>query len=173
MNKVKLFLISIIALPNFVYGADWGLGISFSGNDSTIYVPVNISKSMFVEGNVSYIRDDQNFSTSQFENRILEIGFGLFGRSNITENLNLYYGGRIAYIDTDVFESTRQENFTKSSGYKVSPTLGFEYKLTKSISFSGEAEWFYSNNSETITTISSMQRVRTGTDTRFVARYFF
>jgi hypothetical protein len=178
--------------------ADVGLGVSVQSNDSWIYVPIDIGTKVRLEPSLRYFEGDstsevhQSFLGSQVqttiksESKTYELALGVFGLTDVLESVRIYYGARLAYVDTksevrmsEQFGNTvdRTLEETKSDGYRISPTLGFEYFLTKRFSLGGEAEWSYqdvdSEHSETAVPRAKADSKSSGTDTRLIARYRF
>jgi hypothetical protein len=99
--------------------------------------------------------------------------------------VRLYYGARVAYINNETkqriatsFGASEDVTEEKSTldGYRISPTLGFEYLINQHFSVGGEAEWFYqdldSDVSQTdVTGTASLKS--NGTATRLIVRFTF
>lgn len=110
-----------------------------------------------------------------------EFAVGAFGLAPIADKLRLYYGARIAYLDSETKSSwNSQMSDASSDGYRISPTLGFEYMFTDRFSIGGEAEWFYQklDAEESQSGVGGVFRSTgdleaNGTDTRLIVRFKF
>lgn len=172
--------------------ADYGIGVSARSDDGWLYVPIDLSKTFRIEPSVRYGSSEvssggSSFTTSQESDR-WELGVGLFGKKQITEQALLYFGGRLAYVDsqstfveTGSFGSTiRGEG--DQDGYRVGPTLGFEYIFGGHFSIGGEASYtFLDLEGESVTRTGSSQfpsrseseQKSQGTQTQLIFRYMF
>jgi hypothetical protein len=156
---------------------DAGIGVSIQSDDSLIYVPIDFNKKFRLEPSVRFLEEDFDLGSGiKAEAESLELGLGLFGLGGIGEQLRFYYGGRLAYVRTefDAFDpffggisTERQE------GYRISPTLGFEYLINDRLSIGGEAEYFYQDLDADRSFAGGDRRRRSGTDTRLIVRFKF
>jgi hypothetical protein len=173
--------------------ADFGIGISARSDDGWLYVPIDVSKSFRIEPSVRYSSSDTSFTVNggyedSRDSNALELGVGLFGVKHIAEQAHLYYGGRLAYVDS---ESTTVQAGSfggvirgegSSDGYRIGPTLGFEYIFGGHFSVGGEASYTYlelEGESTTrvgnglSTSVSDSKQTSQGTQTQLIFRYMF
>jgi hypothetical protein len=183
---------------------EYGIGVSAKSDDSWIYVPIDITPGIRLEPSIRFSSSkSESVSTStgsffattttfrsKFDQR--EFALGVFGLAGLTDSARVYYGVRAAYIDSDskstittsystLFTDT-DEDRQSQDGYRLSPTLGFEYLIGKRFSIGGEAEWFYldvdgerkstSNGSSNLPKNTFEQKAN-GTDTHLIVRYRF
>lgn len=186
----RILPLSLAVLACNAFAADFGLGVSVESNDAWIYVPVDVSPTLRVEPNIRYveseseIQSESDFFGPQFttnESHSLEIGIGVFGLTSVLESVRAYYGARVAYIDSE-FEITSRDDFSEISqkqsaeGYRISPTIGFEYQFNRRFSIGGEAAWYYQdididNDAGSATAKADIEQ--NGTETNLIFRYFF
>lgn len=184
-----------------VLAADFGIGVSARSDDAWIYAPINISQNFRIEPSIRYVSNE--YSTTQQsgvsvadtysqETESLEFGVGVFRLVKIAESAQLYFGARVAYVD---FESTVDDTVTyfpgysvaahsesSQDGYRIGPTIGFEYLFGEHFSIGGEASYtFLDIEGESKLTVEdslSSTRVETeqktnGTTTQLIFRYRF
>ncbi|MBM0107884.1 hypothetical protein JM946_24385 [Steroidobacter sp. S1-65] len=170
--------------------ADFGIGVSARSDDGYLYVPIDVSKSFRIEPSVRYGTSELTFSadgdTDQQETETWELGVGLFGLKQVTEAAHVYFGARLAYVETEstVVQPTLFDvvySRSKQDGYRVGPTLGFEYIFGGHFSIGGEASYtFLDLEGESRSTLGDFELSRTeteqksnGTQTRLIFRYMF
>src|SRR5690606_22645669 len=120
-----------------VLAADFGIGVSARSDDGWLYVPIDVAKSFRIEPSIRYGTSEIEFSEGDAaegqETETWEAGIGLFGLRHLTEAAHVYYGVRLAYVDIEstviqsgiLSQPIRSES--TQDGYRISPTLGFEY----------------------------------------------
>lgn len=186
----RIPILSLALLTCNAFAADFGLGVSVESNDAWIYVPIDVSPKLRVEPSIRYvkseaeIRSESDFGFTQLttnEAQSLEVGIGLFGLTAILESVRAYYGARVAYIDSEIefrsvseFDENSQEQST--NGYRISPTIGFEYQFNRRFSIGGEAAWYYEEVNSDIDFppgIAEVDSERNGTETYLIFRFFF
>jgi hypothetical protein len=175
-----------------VLAADFGLGVSARSEDGIVYAPIDISKSFRIEPSVRYASTEQSMQQSDIsedlEAETLEVGVGVFGIKQVTDAAHIYFGARLAYVDVEstsnsVITFSRQRVETKQDGYRIGPTVGFEYLFGQHFSVGGEASYSYLDvegksisESTIITTrretLNTEQKTH-GTQTRVIFRYMF
>jgi hypothetical protein len=177
--------------------ADAGLGVSLRSDDAWIYVPIDIGKVRlepsvrYVDSESTSVSSDASFpfpfsETRTTDARSFELSVGVFGLGNLLENVRVYYGARLAYIDSTQTERIRRQIASSvtettfdidSDGYRVSPTLGFEYAFNRRFSIGAEAEWFYQDSDADLKQSngdpSSGEGTQTGTASRVIVRFYF
>jgi hypothetical protein len=158
--------LALIGLCAATSAADYGIGVSAKSNDGWIYAPIDFGSGVRIEPSLRYTRsrstslyEDDSFFGERSQDRSrsdahqLEYGLGLFKVSAIGEALSVYYGLRASYIDGGAkltsttssaafFEETRidRQDF---DGYRLAPTIGFEYAFNTHFSLGLEAAWSY------------------------------
>jgi hypothetical protein len=166
-------------------------------DDAWIYAPIDVTPRFRVEPSLRFISGESESSidgdsiftptqSSRTESSNYEFAVGLFGLAPVHESVRLYYGARAAYIrsETDMriviqsgsFEDVEEQELS-SDGYRISPTLGFEYMINERFSIGGEAEWFYQDvdfdRDDTLSGAARGESKSNGTDTRLIVRFRF
>lgn len=174
-----------------VLAADFGIGISARSDDGYLYAPINVSKTFRVEPTIRYgtteLSYTQDGEVDSQDTETWEIGVGLFGLKNVTDAAHIYYGARLAYVDTEATTTTPTifgdviRSKSTQDGYRIGPTLGFEYIFGQHFSVGGEASYtFLDLDGEStarvgdfdLSTVETKQKSN-GTQTRLIFRYMF
>lgn len=196
--KRALSLVFLAACSSHALAADFGVGVSVQSDDAWIYAPIDVTPGFRIEPSVRFFSSESESQTqsSSFGSTTTttvkskgdqrELAVGLFGKTSIGESVRLYYGARAAYIDVETklrivtrFASfdDRVEEESSMDGYRISPTLGFEYLINEHFSLGGEAEWFYqdldSDISRTDVAAGTATLKSNGTATRLIVRFAF
>jgi hypothetical protein len=172
--------------------ADFGVGISARSDDGFLYVPVDITPSFRIEPSVRYVSNEQTYTQSSGadsqETKQWEFGVGVFGLKKVAETAHIYYGARLAYVD---IQSTTVDDSsfglpvygkTDQDGYRIGPTVGFEYLFGGHFSVGGEASYtFLDVDGESTSRIGNgisqstlkIEQKTNGTQTRLIFRYMF
>ena len=118
-----------------------GAGVALTSDGSSVKIPIDISETLRVEPEVSF-----GYSSYK-DNSDSEFGLlaGVYLMSQPSENINLYYGGKVGFVvastttkyDTDFGGSSTKTNSANS--FALIPTAGFEYFIDPSVSIGGEA----------------------------------
>lgn len=178
---ICLFLFSVPAAA-----AKVGLGASVKDGDSSIYVPIDISPRFRIEpyvrqygydssiGPVGSVARDPGFGTSLGTISLsssstvdnydsLSLGTGVFGLTRLADNAAIYYGARVAYVES---ESTTRSDLTDpvglfrpvrpvsvdivrvSDGYAITPLAGLEYYPVERFSIAVEIGWEFSRTED-------------------------
>jgi hypothetical protein len=188
--------------------ADYGIGVSAKSDDAWVYVPIDVTPRIRIEPAIRFAsgesRNTYNYEEGFFfptsetvssESDQMELSIGLFGKSQLMESARVYYGMRAAYIDGegettstaeyDLPRTVVNSNRQSFDGYRVAPTLGFEYSFTEHFSLGAEVAWFYLNvdgdsatrtvegDEELSATTSGFEQESNGTDTYVILRYRF
>lgn len=184
--KARIIVALLLAAAGVVHVAaaqtDAGIGVSIQSDDSLIYVPIDFNQKFRLEPSLRYFKEESHFQNGlDLDSSSLELGVGLFGLTGVGERLRIYYGGRLAYVrsefrSTQIFASDLLgfETFTTqqdADGYRVSPTLGFEFLINDRLSIGGEAEYFYQDLE--VERFGRNQLQSSGTDTRLIVRFKF
>lgn len=187
----KLYVAIGLALcSSSVLAADFGIGVSARSDDGYLYAPIDVSKTFRLEPFVRYGTSELSFSEDGVEDsqetETWEFGVGVFGKKQVTDAAHIYFGARLAYVDTEstivqpgLFDDLRSKS--TQDGYRIGPTLGFEYLFGGHFSVGGEASYtFLDLEGEARATIGDFEvsNVETkqksnGTQTRLIFRYMF
>ena len=196
--KRALSIVILAACSSHALAADFGIGISVQSDDAWIYAPIDLTPGLRIEPSIRFFNGESesqsqssNFggettTTVSSEADTTEFALGLFAKTLLGESVRIYYGARAAYIDSEsqlrivtrfpTFEDIDEEE-SSTDGYRISPTLGFEYLINDRFSIGGEAEWFYqdldSSRSGTNPPTATAQSKTNGTDTRLIVRFRF
>jgi hypothetical protein len=177
-------LFALVLAAGFSAGgqaADAGIGVSVQSDDSMIYVPIDFNQNFRIEPSFRYYHTKVTQPLVKVKQESRELGLGIFGLLPIHESVRIYYGGRLAYVDAEISYDYDASVFfppdftQESDGYRISPTLGFEYLINKYVSVGAEAEWFYldvdgkSNDPGD----TGQEQQSHGTDSRLVVRFRF
>ena len=195
--KRALTIALLAGCSSHVLAADFGVGVSVQSNDAWIYAPIDVTPAFRIEPSIRFFDSESESQTqsSSFGSPITtsvksasdqrELAVGLFGKASLGESVRLYYGARAAYIDneTTLRIATRfgtledvVEEESSLDGYRISPTLGFEYLINEHFSLGGEAEWFYQDLDSDIsqTDVAGTAKLKSnGTATRLIVRFTF
>ena len=197
--KRALPLAFLAACSSHVLAADFGVGVSVQSNDAWIYAPIDVTPGFRIEPSIRFVDSESESQTqsSSFGSPITtsvksesdqrELAVGLFGKASLGESVRLYYGARAAYIENETklriatrfgtSEDVFVEEESSLDGYRISPTLGFEYLINEHFSLGGEAEWFYqdldSDISRTDVAAGTATLKSNGTATRLIVRFTF
>jgi hypothetical protein len=174
-------LVALVALSmgsSQVLAAEFGVGVSVQSDDSIIYAPIDINKKFRIEPSIRYLKNETDTGLGvDLESESLELAVGLFGLTEVSESIRIYFGGRLAYIDQEsdqaIFSGLFPGNIVVSrvdaDGFRISPTLGFEYLINERFSVGGEAEYFFQD----IDRDGAGDSETSGTDTRLIVRFRF
>lgn len=195
LKPIKFSIFALAMVSPTVFAIEPGIGVSFKSNDINIYLPVNVSKSFRVEPFIGQYKSNESEDLSKESYSQKEIGLGAFGLHQSTENVGLYYGARLARVETrraystqysyedDTFSSANKSS-DDQSGYSFAPVLGFEYRLVPQLSVGGEASWAFVeldgkdkrsyNTGYSVTESSTKTETsQNNTVTRLMVRYYF
>lgn len=146
--------------------AEYGLGVSLSGDNRVIYLPVNISPSWRVEPYGQFYRSVVESSSSANSSIGHDLGLGAFKLGLITSQVRIYGGARVAKT-----HHNREPHWT---GYSISPTIGAEYYFVDKFSIAGEASLSLSRaKTEFVNESLNTTNELTKTETQVVLRYLF
>lgn len=135
-----------------VLAADFGLGVSAKSDDGIVYAPIDISKSFRIEPSVRYAssesRTEDDDSVQKLKSEDLEVGIGVFGLKQVTDAAQIYFGARLAYVDSEELYDYFTPHYhiisdTDLDGYRIGPTVGFEYSFGQHFSVGGEASYSF------------------------------
>lgn len=170
MKKIVALVLCASAVP--AWAADVGVGVSVESHDSTIYVPIDFGETFRIEPFANFLKTKSTASAYESRTETLQVGTGLFGLKSLGESVRIYYGGRLSYLDVDSESSyfAGGYGYNKGNGFRVAPTLGFEYSFNRHLSLGAEAGWFYQDIDGGRT---GLNETSTGTDTRLILRLRF
>jgi hypothetical protein len=195
--KRALSIALLAGCSSHVLATDFGVGVSVQSNDAWIYAPIDVTPAFRIEPSIRFFDSESESQTqsssfglpittsAKSESDQRELAVGLFGKASLGESVRLYYGARAAYIDNETKQriATRfgtledlVEQESTLDGYRISPTLGFEYLINEHFSLGGEAEWFYQDLDSDIsqTDVAGTAKLKSnGTATRLIVRFTF
>lgn len=196
--KRALPIALLAAYSSHALAADFGIGVSVQSDDAWIYAPIDVTPGFRIEPSIRFVssKSESQTQSSSFGSPITttvkskgdqrEFAVGLFGKTSMGESVRLYYGARAAYIDNETklrlatsFATAVDvvEEESSIDGYRISPTLGFEYLLNEHFAVGGEAEWFYqdldADISRTDLSAGTATLKSNGTATRLIVRFTF
>lgn len=165
----------------------YGIGISVNEGGALMSFSVNVEKFRIepIAGFRLIERDDSvdpyGFY-SNYEEREVDLGCGIYHVSSLTENLDMLLGLRVMYVDyteeTELYDAngTGTEVFDMD-GYELSPAVGFEYQLNKHIGIAGFLRYTYqylSGEFETDYALDYKRDVGVGTtETELFVKFYF
>ena len=161
---LKIAVLSLAALTlsvnGFAAAPQFGLGISITEDGEVIHCPIKLNPNLRLEGSFGLLHyNRENSSAGDIDSLVLK--FGAYIVQNVYEKTDIYYGGKMIYVENDFGGSNR-------TGIGLGPAFGFEYYLTNHISVGGEAELVFH--------AARPKRRRCqeyGTDSRVILRYYF
>lgn len=165
--------------------ADVGVGAAVGNEDETILFPIRLS-SVIIEPYLGYRESDGKFRRNTSSAESLEVGVGVFGLLMRGDNLSIYYGARLADIRGEEFiqinePNTFPETQTDIDGYRVTPTVGLQYTISR-VTIGAEIGLIYEEIDSRSTTIRRLSGatsrmedtvVSKGTHANVVFRFFF
>jgi hypothetical protein len=149
-----------------------GMGVSLLDSDSTtVYVPIDINKQIRIEPTISLMQSEDELGSTKIENEAFDLGAGVFFLMPTNHSVTLYVGGRVSFVSGELKTTVYAANGTVLSttevdrdGFRIAPTVGFEYNFNDHISLGGEAGIGYSDIDDS---------EYTGTTTNVIFRYRF
>ncbi len=172
-------IIALLCLGFFSksWALDYGIGVSLKSYDNSIYLPIKLTNSIFVEPYFRQQEYSSSYGSGSNSSEEEEVGLGFFAKVTEKNNMSIYYGLRGGYV-----EQIRKHQYVsdkvieKNSGYRIGPIIGFEYILFESLSFGAEAEYYKTkldgSTKDSVSTDKTRYTTK-GTDTRIIVRYFF
>lgn len=192
LKPLTLSLFTLAIVSPTVYAIEPGLGVSFKSNDINIYLPVNVSKSFRVEPFIGQYKSNEKEQSDKVTYSEKEFGIGAFGLHKKSDNIGLYYGARVAYLENryaysssyDGGYSSNNKSSDEQSGYSFAPVLGFEYSVIPQLTVGGEASWEFVeldgkdrgsfDNTYSVSERSAKTETSQNTTvTRLMVRYYF
>jgi hypothetical protein len=161
--------------------AEYGVGVSAKSDNGLLYFPIDLSATLRVE---PFVRNQSSDLTQKidfggevttFKSKAdqVEGGFGLFGLAVPKESVRLYYGGRASYFDGDSHSTQTSQSFY---GYRITPTVGFEYLFNGHFTLGGEIGYYFESRNVDSRIQASHQEIKldsSGTESFLILRYFF
>lgn len=178
VRKIALLLLLGSLVAGNAPAAQFGIGLTANQTDQTLYVPIKITDSLRTELSFGIASAEQKTDESKEQIDQYEAGIGLFFSHEVYEKTQLYYGCRLTYLSAEREYETdggREYNYSRT-GYRIAPTLGFEYFFTPHLSLGGEAEFYYESlDGEEDDDRDSIDVDETvfSTDSRLVLRFYF
>ena len=211
MSFMRYLLIWLLLVSQPVVAAKVGLGASAKDSDASIYLPIDVSPRFRVEpylrhydvesasasdassgpilanGTVGYSSVLSPTSRSTVES--LSFGAGVFALNRPADNAVIYYGARVAYLESEsttesdlpnpirTFQPVRIASTNETDGYAITPSVGLEYYPVERFSIAVEIGWEHSSSdtSSSITGLSGSQFELEESRTRasVIVRIFF
>jgi len=155
--------------------ADYGVGVLFSGQGSTVLAPVRL-ESLTVEPELSFFRTSSNQETFH----VVTLSTGIYVRKDLGQSFESYVGGRIGYSRSkDRFDFGTGTQNAASHAWMLSPTFGVQHFFAKRFSIGLDVGLQYArfsqktNLSDFPTLNSSANGYSSGTLTRILLRTYF
>jgi len=180
---VAFMVLSVVSMPQAM--ASIGLGVSLTGDGQAIYFPIKANNGLLIEPYISYSSFNNDNEWHEIDNKDQAVGIGVMKSVANQQPLQFYYGIRLAAIKgEDKFQDIyhRIKSKTKTTGYSLAPTIGFEYPIMDNFSLSGEASYYFSKEKHVMTETynsygNSFSRESTSrsrsTETKLIFRYMF
>ena len=146
-------------------GVKVGIGGSVRSDDTSIYVPIDVSPVFRVEPFFGLSKTDLTVGGASTSSESRTLGAGGFLRLDLHERIQTYFGGRLAYVEVDAGGSNLD-------GFSVEPTAGAEFYVTERVSVALEAFLYYQNLDGSNGAGAAVEEENTGTDTRLLVRLF-
>jgi hypothetical protein len=138
--KKLLVPVALVVAATPASSIELGIGVELARTNQTIYLPIKVSEDVRVEPFIAYTKTSRTGSAAGEDFGSI-VGIGIFGIKPKGDALNVIYGARLGH------QSFKQEytgTFSyRSSGYLLSPTVGFEYFVTKSFAVGAEVAITY------------------------------
>ena len=187
-GKIAILLILALSASNAA-AAEYGLGLSAKSDNGLVYFPIDVSPRFRIEPHVRYSTEDVQVNSAPGvptvtagDTEMLEIGAGAFGLSLPKESIRIYYGARAGYLDLKIINTISADELPprriveNQYGYRIAPTLGFEYLFSQHFTLGGEIAYFYQSihdNQKFGTGHSRFESEGSGTESFLILRYFF
>lgn len=179
--KRAIAVVAGCLLAGHAGGADYGIGVSAKSDNSLLYFPIDVTANLRVEPFLRLLSSDSTqridfggeVTTFRSESDQVEGGAGLFGLAVPKESVRLYYGARASYFDGDSHSTQSRSSFY---GYRITPTVGFEYLFNSRFTLGGEVGYFFESEHTDSRIQASHQesdRDTSGTESFLILRYFF
>lgn len=150
--KCSRHLVALLcAIPIAANSAEIGIGVSPKTSDASIYIPIDIGSRFRVEPSLRFSeRTSESTSSGMNSSKSTSIGVGVFGLTRVTEDIAIYYGGRIGELEQKttlrttlvdpigLFQPTHVDARSESDGHFISASAGLEYSLIERLSISLE-----------------------------------
>ncbi len=167
-----LYAVGITALFAVnVSAQEESLGVSVQG-DQTIYYSFKLDNGLRLEPSIFFYQGKEsrtNFSSEyEYSHERYEVLFGIFKVETYTDKTSIFYGSRVGYVATHNRFKGYSDEDEHSEGYKIEPTIGFEYKVAENVAISADASINYINVNGKGATDQT-----TYTDTEVSVRYYF
>jgi hypothetical protein len=149
-----------------------GLGVSLRDSDqATVYVPIDINNQIRIEPTINVFASEDELGDTKVENEGFALGAGVFFLMPTDHSVTLYVGGRLGFVSNEYKATTYAPSGAvlateeiDRDGFRIAPTVGFEYNFNDHISLGGEAGIGYSDVDDS---------EFTGTTTNVIFRYRF
>ena len=120
------------------------IGVSVQG-DQTIYYSFELDNGIRLEPSIFFYQVKESDNEFEYIYERYELLLGIFKVETYSDKISIFYGSRVGYAARhDRYNGFSNEDEHKE-GYKIEPTIGFEYKLVENIAISADASINYSN----------------------------
>jgi hypothetical protein len=185
-SRSLIVLAGVAGLAGPAMAEEVGIGVSFFQDSGMVFVPISVTQNFRVEPYAGFYKtsrsSDSPMQSSSNSSSNSVLGTGLFATGRVLENVQLYGGGRVAYVRRKQSYASSsssypsQDTTTSTSGYLVAPTMGFEYFLLKNISIGAEVGISYTRTSGSENNSANEADTRestSGTSTAMTIRYYW
>jgi hypothetical protein len=178
-----IFVFTLFFNPAIADEVKYGIGAALTDR-LTIYLPIN-TDNFIVEPTLSYQHkknDTVSPQTYNFENKLFQLGVGVFAKDTVIKDTIVYYGARVGYIKNEIVMgiSGIQTSKFKDDGYFIAPTIGADYRLIANFSIGLDFSISYSKTVGDLTanyfgteTTSNTKSTTIQTAANIIVRYNF
>jgi len=175
--KCAFIVVCLMGFSTPVF-AGAGLGVDITSDRHELRLPI-LAKRMLIEPVVSYYESDDGktpYPVPHDKNQSgFRVGVGIFGRSNLNEQMYVYFGGGVGGMTT---KSSGYYGQRRSTGFYIAPTIGVSYAPIPRISFSVEFSEYNevgegSESDRTTSKATDIENTLIQTKSAFVIRHFF
>lgn len=128
--------------------AGLGLNIDEVLSPANIYVPMTFDN-FRLEPEIGYIRSSSSGEEEDITLSTFQIGTGLFGLNRLSDDTNIYFGGRLGFTrqSSEIFfgDFDPDGESDSSTNFFIGPALGSEHMLGDHFSIGGEAQLLYTS----------------------------
>lgn len=190
---LSILSVLILSAPCFSEGVKFGVGVSATQSDTTVYFPIKIpvkKKFLLIEPMVTHVSttETDDFSSYVLKNKIHEtdIGTGIYLVSGLISAMDLQVGIRFAYVMYEDKTTAYANNASgtalddKKHGYVLAPVLGLNYNFNDHITVGATVAYTYTrlnsdylDNTGSTSLIYSSEIEKYSTDTDLFVKYYF
>jgi hypothetical protein len=136
---------SLLLTSNIIHATTFGVGGSYDGEFTTVYVPIDLAETFRVEPYVRYNSNSDSSvqvdkgTTSNYTLSIsddsdsVEYGIGIFGIYNASQTVSFYYGAKVAYVkmSSDYVEKNQVDGFATYYSSSYTDIYTYSYNTQK------------------------------------------